>query len=341
MQERTLAGAGLGFATLSAAAFATSGSFAASLLQAGWSPGAAVTVRVGLAALVLTIPALMAARKRRVALSRGARTIVVYGITAVAGTQLCYFLAIQRLSVAVALLLEYSGVLLVVGWMWLRHEERPGWLTAVGALAAVAGLILVLDVVGSAVIDPVGVLWGLAAAVGLATYFVISANTAADLPPLTVAWGGLLVGTAVLGGAGLVGILPMVAPRTDVLLLSAEVSWIVPVIGLSLIAAVVAYVAGIAGARRLGARVASFVGLSEVVFAVVFAWVLVGQSLRPVQLVGAALVLSGIVLVRVEELRSRRVPATLNRTASPVEPGLAPAEGGTVQRRGHSSITTV
>jgi hypothetical protein len=40
---------------------------------------------------------------------------------AVAGCQLAYFNAVQSLSVAVALLIEYSGVLLVVGWLWLRH----------------------------------------------------------------------------------------------------------------------------------------------------------------------------------------------------------------------------
>lgn len=325
MVDRVLGGAGLGLAVLSAAAFGTSGSFAASLLAAGWSPGAAVTARVGLAALVLTIPALVVARRsgRRGALRRGGRTVVVYGVAAVAGTQLCYFLAIQHLSVAVALLLEYSGVLLVVGWMWLRHQERPGRLTIVGAVVSVGGLVLVLDLVGNAVIDPVGVLWGLAAAVGLAVYFVLSADAEGELPPLTVAWGGLLVGAGVLALAGLVGILPMAAPRTDVVLLSVQVSWLVPVLGLSLVAAIVAYVAGIAGARRLGARVASFVGLSEVVFAVGFAWLLVGQSLQPVQLLGGGLVVGGIALVRIEALRSAATPRTVG--PSPDDPVLVGA----------------
>ena len=301
-------GSGLGLAVLSAAAFGTSGSFAASLLEAGWSPGAAVATRIGLAALVLTVPALLAVRRDLGALRRGSRTLVVYGVAAVAGAQLCYFLAIQRLSVAVALLLEYGGVLLVVGWMWLRHHQRPGRLTMLGALVAVGGLALVLDLTGTATVDPVGVLWGLGAAVGLATYFVISADGHDDLPPLTVAWGGLLVGGGVLAAAGLLGVLPMTAPRTDVVLLSTRVHWVVPVLGLSLVAAVVAYVAGIAGARRLGARVASFVGLSEVVFAVAFAWLLVGQALRPVQLVGGMLVVAGIALVRIDELREGAPP---------------------------------
>jgi drug/metabolite transporter (DMT)-like permease len=286
---------------VSAAAFGTSGSFAASLLEAGWTPGAAVTTRVVLAALVLTLPAVLLLRGRFADLVRGGRGVALYGIAAVAGCQLAYFNAVQTLSVAVALLLEYSGAVLVVGWMWLRHGHRPRALTLAGAAVAVAGLVLVLDVLGEADLDPVGVLWGLLAAVGLAVYFVLSASTEDGLPPLVTAWGGLAVGGAALSLAGAVGALEMAAPRTDVVLLDADVSWLVPVLGLAVVAAALAYVTGILGARLLGAKVASFVGLTEVLFAVAFAFVLLDQSLSPVQLLGGLLVLAGIALVRLDE----------------------------------------
>jgi drug/metabolite transporter (DMT)-like permease len=297
-------GAGLGMAVLSAATFGTSGALAASLIAAGWTPGSAVTVRVVIAALVLTAPALLLLRGRLGQLGRGAGGLAVYGVAAVAGAQLCYFMAVQHLSVAVALLLEYSGALLVVGWLWLRHGQRPRQLTVLGAAVSVAGLALVLELIGGAELDLVGVLWGLGAAVGLATYFVLSAGTDDALPPLVVAWGGLAIGGLVLGAAGALGLLPLAAPRTDVVLLDRDVSWLVPVLGLSLVAAVVAYVTGIVGARLLGARVASFVGLTEVLFAVLFAWLLLGQVLSAVQLLGGALVVAGIALVRIDELRA-------------------------------------
>ena len=301
------AGAGLGLGLLSAAAFGTSGTFATSLLQAGWTSGAAVTARVGIAALVLTVPALLALRGRYDGLRRGVRGVTVYGLVAVAGCQLAYFNAVQHLSVAVALLLEYSGALFVVAWLWLRHGQRPRTLTVAGAAVAVAGLALVLDLAGSRQLDPVGLLWGVAAGVGLAVYFVLSAGTDDPLPPLVIAWAGLGVGGLALLAAGAAGLLPFAAPRTDVVLLDSEVSWVLPVLGLSLVAAVVAYVAGIAGARMLGAKVASFVGLAEVLFAVVLAWLLLGQALDPVQLAGGVLVVAGIALVRVDEVRG--VPA--------------------------------
>lgn len=297
-------GLGVGLALVSAATFGTSGAFAGSLLEAGWTPGSAVTVRVVVAALVLTPVALVLLRGNLARLRRDAGTVTVYGIAAVAGAQLCYFNAVQHLSVAVALLLEYSGALLVVGWLWLRHDQRPRGLTVAGAAVAVAGLALVLDLLSGADLDPVGVLWGLGAAVGLATYFVLSAGADDALPPLVVAWGGLAVGGVVLLSAGALGVLPLAAPRTDVVLVDREVSWLVPVLGLALVAAVVAYVTGILGARLLGAKIASFVGLTEVLFAVLFAYLLLGQVLTGLQLVGGLLVLAGIGLVQLDEVRA-------------------------------------
>lgn len=70
-----------------------------------------------------------------------------------------------------------------------------------------------------------------------------------------------------------------------------------------MIAAVLPYVAGIGAARRLGAKLASFVGLAEVLFAVLFAWLLLGQLPAPAQFGGGALILAGVALVRVDELR--------------------------------------
>lgn len=305
MERRAAGRAGVGLALLSGATFGTSGSFASSLLAAGWTPGAAVTARIVIAALVLTAPAVMVLRGSGRSLGDGSRTMAVYGIVVVAGCQLCFFNAVAHLSVAVALLLEYSGVLLVVGWLWASRGQRPRRLTIAGSLVAVAGLALVLDIAGDTSIDPVGVLWGLGAAVGLAMYFVLSAGDEDALPPVVVAWGGLTVGGVALLGAGAVGALPLHAPLVDVVLLGTHVSWLVPVLGLALIAAAIAFVVGITAARLLGAKVASFLGLTEVLFAVAFAWILLGQALTAPQLLGGALVVGGIALVRLDEFRSQ------------------------------------
>ena len=110
----TGSGAGLGLALVSAASFGTSGAFATSLLSAGWTAGAAVTVRVAIAAVVLTLPALLGLRGRVGQLRRSGGRVAAYGVFAVAGAQLCFFNAVQHVPVAVAMLQEYSGILLVV-----------------------------------------------------------------------------------------------------------------------------------------------------------------------------------------------------------------------------------
>ncbi|HEX5292245.1 MAG TPA: EamA family transporter [Streptosporangiaceae bacterium] len=301
--------AGMTLAVVSAATFGTSGTFATSLIDAGWSPGAAVLARIAVAALILTVPGIMALRGRWGQLRRSLGRVAGYGLFAVAGAQLCYFNAIQRIPIGVALLLEYLGVVLVVGWMWLRHAQRPGRVTVAGAVVALAGLGLVLDLSGSARLSLLGVMWGLLAAVGLAAYFVLSASAGGDaLPPIVMAWAGMCAGAALLGVLGLTGVLPMRASTADVQFLHHQVSWIVPVAGLALVAAVIPYVTGIGAARRLGARLSSFVGMAEVLFAVLFAWLLLGQLPTALQFGGGALILAGVALVRLAELRAPAAP---------------------------------
>src|SRR2546430_7119139 len=108
-------GAGLTLALVSAAAFGTSGTFAAALIGAGWSPGAAVLARIAVAALILTAPAVLRLRGQWTLLRRSAGRVAAYGLLAVAGAQWCYFNAVARIPVGVAILLEYLGVVLVVG----------------------------------------------------------------------------------------------------------------------------------------------------------------------------------------------------------------------------------
>ena len=124
-----------------------------------------------------------------------------------------------------------------------------------------------------------------------------------------MAWGAMVVGTVVLAVLGLVGFVPMHASTADADFDGTRTSWVVPVVGLSIVAAAFAYSAGIAAARRLGARLASFVGLAEVLFAVLFAWLLLGQRPSALQAVGGVVVLAGIALVRADDRAEVDTPA--------------------------------
>jgi len=315
-------GAGVALGLMSAAAFGTSGTFATSLIDAGWSPAAGVIARVAIAALVLTGPALVQLRGRWTLLRRQAWRTVAFGLVGVAACQVCYFNAIQRMPVGIALLLEYLGVVLIVGWLWVRHGQRPRPLTVVGGLGALGGLALMLNLSGAGGgLNFVGVIWGLLAAVSLAVYFVLSASvTEESLPPVVMTWGGMIVGALVLGVLGVAHALPLRFSAADVVLFGHQVSWLVSVLGLSVVAAAFAYVAGIGAARRLGAKLGSFVGMAEIMFAVLFAWVLLHQMPTAMQFAGGALILAGVVLVRLDEPLSAppaKVPARVGRGPGP------------------------
>src|ERR1700750_3275303 len=116
---------GLLFAVGSAFAFGMSGPFAKSLMEAGWSPTAAVTARLAGGAVVMaTFATLVKPGWFREALLHS-KTVVLYGLIPIAGAQLCYYNAVSHLSVGVALLLEYTAPLLVVGWIWGTTRRRP------------------------------------------------------------------------------------------------------------------------------------------------------------------------------------------------------------------------
>jgi drug/metabolite transporter (DMT)-like permease len=293
--------AGLAFAVVAAASFGLSGALASGLLDEGWSPAALVLCRIGIGALALVGPAVVAVRGRWHLVRANVGFILAFGLVAVAGCQFAYFNAIQRLPVAVAILIEYAAPVAVVAWLWARHRQAPSRLTVVGATVAIAGLLLVLDVFSVGSVDGIGVLWAFGGMVGCAFFFVVSAGEDNGLPPVALAAGGLLVGSVVLGVAGAVGLVDLTATSAQPVYHGVGVPWWIPVLALGIVTAAISYVTGILASRALGARLASFVALLEVLFSVVFAWLLLGQVPSAIQLAGAVLLLGGVVVVRAGE----------------------------------------
>lgn len=292
---------GLLFAVSSAFAFGLSGPLAKSLMESGWSPTAAVTARLAGGAVVMAIFATIVRPNWFREALQHRKTVVAYGLVPIAGAQLCYFNAVSHLSVGVALLLEYTAPVLVVAWLWATTRRRPSNLTLAGVAIAIAGIMLVLDVFSSTHINLVGIGWASAAAVCAACYFVMSDEVTADgsgLNSITLAAGGLIVGSVAVALLGASGVMPMTFATHDAVIAGWTMSWVVPAIALAIIPTAIAYTLGIMGIARLRPRFASLVGLSEVMFAVLAAWALLGEAMSPTQALGAAVVLVGLVLAR-------------------------------------------
>ncbi len=127
-----------------------------------------------------------------------------------------------------------------------------------------------------------------------------------------MAAGGTAVGALVIAAAGVVGVVPLAFATTDTSLAGATVSWLVPAAWLVLVSTVAAYLAGIGAVVRLRVRTASFVALTEVLFAVLFAWLLLAELPGPAQLLGGLCIVTGIVVVRRTE---RADPGTSGATS--------------------------
>ncbi|MFB7528231.1 DMT family transporter [Streptomyces sp. NPDC056178] len=288
--------AGLGLALASAFAFGGSGVAAKPLIEAGLDPLHVVWLRVAGAALVM-LP--VAWRHRDLVRSRPV-LLLGFGLLAVAGVQACYFAAISRVPVGVALLVEYLAPALVLGWVRFVQRRPVTRGAAVGVVLAVAGLACVVEIWSGLSFDVVGLLLALGAACCQVGYFVLSDQGSADRAdgvepphPVGVIAYGLLIGTVVLtlvarpwkmdwtvlGGKAFMN-------GTDVpawLL----IAWIV------LMATVVAYATGVISVRLLSPAVAGVVACLEAVIATVLAWVLLGEHLSAPQLVGGSMVLIG------------------------------------------------
>ncbi len=288
-------GTWLGVAVLSAAAFGLSGTFIKPLLDAGWSPGAGSITRTGIAAVVLAIPTWRALRGKWSAVREHWLAVLVFGAIGIAGTQTAYFTAVSRIPVGTALMIEYLSpiVLVVATAIWQR--KFPAARVIAGALLAIGGLGLVLGLGGGAALDPVGVSAAFIAALVCAVYFQLSATV--PVPPLALTGLGFVIATAVSGVLGVTGLVPVQIGDWTVSLAGTQLSAVVPLAVVVGIATVVAYSMEVTAASHIGARAASFIALTEVLFAIVAAAVVLGQLPGVMQLAGGALLVLGVVCV--------------------------------------------
>lgn len=285
---------GLGFGVFSSVAFGTSGAFGKALIGAGMSPLQASWTRVAGATLVL-VPVMLGLRWRAVgvAVHRRWRLLLLYGVMGVAGCQSFYFIAASRLPVGVAILLEFTGPVLVVGWARFVQRTSLPRSAAAGVGIALVGLACVVEVWSGLRLDLLGVLAGLGAAACQAAFFLAADRASGQIDPLVMTAIGFLIATVSLA---------FVAPPWDVPWreLTGDVvfgehtapGWLLLTL-LVLISTVAAYITSVAAVHRLSAPVAGAVGYIEAVWAAIFAWLTLGEHLSPVQLAGGVIVLAG------------------------------------------------
>ena len=285
---------GLGFAVFSAITFGGSGPFAKALIGAGFSPEQAAWLRI-LGAAALLVPLALIFRGRtglRVARASWPQ-LLLYGLTGIAGCQTLFFIAASRLPVGVAILLEFSGPVLVVGWLKFGRKVAVPRSAALGVAIALVGLACVVEIWSGLQLDLVGLLAGLGAAACQAAYFVLIDKLTGVADPLVMTAAGSVVGAVLLTAIAAPWTVPWHA-LTDTIAIGQRSApgWIFAA-WLIVISTVVAYLAGAAAVQRLSAAIGGAVAYVEVVAASLFAWILLDETLTTTQVIGGAIVLVG------------------------------------------------
>ena len=294
---------GLALVVLGATMFILNAGVSRVALRAGVDPTTLTTIRVSGTFAVLT---LVAALFRRSALrpptGRLGLLVVVHGLVGVAALQWTYFVALDRLPVGMALLLEYQAPVIVAVWARLVQKEavrRRMWL---GLMLATVGLAAATGIWNGAEFDLVGIAAGLGAAVSFATYFLIGEHGVGTLDPLRVIVWSFLVGSVALNVASPVTGFDTGLLTEHVSLLGALEGYAAPVWALLtwivLLGTVVPFAAELFALRHLRATTVTMVAMLEPIGVSVLGWVWFAESLDAVAALGGVAVVAGIVLAQ-------------------------------------------
>ena len=305
------------YGVLSVLFFGLNGPVTKVILLAGLTPIQLAFAREIITALVAFIALLIVDRSAFRLTKKQFLGMLAIGIVAVAGVQLAYSLAIQHLPVGIALLFEYSGVLIVAVFATLVWKEPAKPRLWFALAAAVIGLAVVANF-WSASLSLIGILAGSFAAIALAAYFLMGERMLSNSSPLSILFWTMLI-------AALVWLVPAQPWTLDPAKLVAPMSlggtladvwvplWTI-IVWSAVMGTALTYWLSYMSIKRLKATPAGVLSIGEVVFAFLFAWLWLGQTLEPVQFVGGALVIVGIVV------------AQTARAEHPLDLTLAPAD---------------
>ncbi len=226
--------------------------------------------------------------------------LIVFGVFGFAAVNVFYFIAILRLNVGIALIIEFTAPIWIALWMRFIQKKAVSPLMWWGLVVGLTGLLLIAQVWRGLTLDGLGIIFALLDALALAVYFLVGEKlVGTKSSEATMAW-GLGISSlffaiilpwwnfpfAKLGDTvNLTGRLEGSTTPTFYLVL-----WVV------LFGTAIPYFLVLNGLRGLSAATSSAIGMLEPVFGGIFAWIFLFEKLNLVQTIGAIVVLIGIYL---------------------------------------------
>lgn len=282
---------GLGAVALAASLWAVAAAVARTLFDDGVEPMELVQARAYVSALGL---GLLPAAWRRPERS-GWLAAVALGLS-IAMVNAFYYTAIQRLAVAVALVLQYTGPAMVVAWVALKTRLRPAPEILAALVATFAGVVLVSELVGGDIgsLNLVGIACGMGSAVMFATYTLVSEKTSEYYGVI----GALFRGFAAASIVWLAFQIPQGVPTA--LIEDGHLPGVLFVGAAGTLAPFLLYLWGV---ERIRAERAVIAATLEPVVAGIVAWIWLGQVLSVLQLVGGLVIVIAVASLQIKRAR--------------------------------------
>ena len=285
---------------LGAIFFSFNGVVAKLVLTSGLSSMRLTQVRCGGAFIFLGLYIFLRHRDKLKAKRQDLPLLFAYGIIGFLMVQALYFVAITRLNVSVALILEFTAPIWIVLWLrFVKHKVVPS-LMWVAIFLAFSGLVLIAQVWKGQTLDPIGVAAALLDGIVLASFFLLGEKLTAkrDVESLMVYGFGF-------ASLGLAIAMPLWSYPTEIFTQSMNLQgrfdafnlpgWVL-IAWVIIMGTIVPYLLVVKGLKLLSASTSSVMGMAEPVLAGVFAWLWLSETWNFIQLVGGVTVIIGIIL---------------------------------------------
>ena len=283
---------------IGAIAFAFNGIVAKIVMQAGLSEWRMVQIRTGGAFLFLVTYVLLTNAKSLKVTKKELPLLITYSLFGFAIVQFGYFIAISRMNISMALIIEFTAPIWIVLWIkYVRKSFVPKDMWIAISLAFI-GMLLLAQVWKGMTLDTIGVIAAFLDAFALATYFILGERLGHTRPTASLNSLGFGIASAIWAIA-----FPLWSFPTEIFTQSMNLEgplknfnapgWVL-LLWIVLLGTILPYLCVLAGIKILSASTSSVIGMLEPVFAGIFAWIWIDETWNAIQLIGGVTVIAGI-----------------------------------------------
>lgn len=285
--------------------FALNGALVKPTLVAGLSPDRLTEVRNAGAAIILFFILLTTNRGGLKVKKNEWLFLLAYGVIAFALNQFLYFTTISRLPIGIGTLLAFLAPVVVALWLRFGRKQKTGNRTWVALVLTLVGLACVAQVWQGFTLDGIGLLSGLCLAVTLATYWILGEKGQARRDAISLSFWGFALATLTWAIVRPWWTFPYDQFNVEIAPLGNSFTtptWTIMIYSV-IFGTIVPFLLVLAALKRIGAQRSGIVGTTEPVWAMALGFLLLGEALTPVQLLGSAIVLLAILIVETAHLK--------------------------------------